>query len=68
MTFGEKLKLLRLEKKLTTRQLGELVNSTSSMISKWEQNLCEPKIATLRKIAAVFNISIEELTNNEIDI
>ncbi|MCL2061082.1 MAG: helix-turn-helix domain-containing protein [Firmicutes bacterium] len=68
MTLGEKLKILRCEKQLNTRQLSKIVSVSSSMISKWERDINPPKLSHIKKFADYFNISLEELLNDKIDI
>lgn len=36
MNCGQKIKQLRLEKKLSQKQLGEILNVSDKTISKWE--------------------------------
>ena len=66
--MGEKIKALRHEKRLNTKQLGEFLNVTDSQISKWERDICEPKISNIKKLCEFFNITMEELWNDNIDI
>ncbi len=65
MTLGEKLIQLRKEHNMTQADLGEKLNMTAQAISKWERNQAEPDILTLKRIATIFNISIDELLNEE---
>lgn len=59
---GNFLKKLRKSKKLTQAQLGELINYTDKNISKWENGISFPTDPeTLTKLAAIFNVSFEEL-------
>lgn len=59
---GNFLKNLRKSKKLTQAQLGELINYTDKNISKWENGISFPTDPeTLTKLAAIFNVSFEEL-------
>ncbi|MCL2061281.1 MAG: helix-turn-helix domain-containing protein [Firmicutes bacterium] len=68
MTLGEKIQVLRKEKQLSTRRLGEVAGVSCSMISKWERNVCEPKVYSIQKLADYFNITLEELLNSKVEI
>lgn len=65
-TFGDRLKLLRIENGLTMDELAELVNDrypdislTKSMISKYENNIHNPKQFTIvEALADFFGVSI----------
>ena len=63
--FGEKLKRLRLEKHLTQEELAEKVWVTRTAISKWETNRGYPSIDSLKQLANLFDISIDELIGDE---
>ncbi len=65
MTFGEKLKKLRLSKEMTQKDLADKLNVTFQTISKWENNTNEPDFTTLKEIAKIFSVSIEYLFNDE---
>lgn len=66
MTFGKKLKELRLENNLTQTQLGQLLNVSKANISKYENNQLEPNLDTLNKISEEFNVSIDYLIGTDI--
>ncbi len=61
MSFGEVLKRLRQEAELTQQQLAEKINLSKANVSKYEANLVEPNLDTLRLIAEVFNVSSDYL-------
>ena len=63
MTLGEKLSTLRKNYGLTQTQLGEKLNLSAQAVSKWENNLAEPDITTLKKLALIYGVSIEEIVN-----
>lgn len=65
MSLGEKLSTLRKNQGLTQAQLGEKLNLSAQAVSKWENNLAEPDIATLRKLAFIYGVSIEDIVNND---
>lgn len=65
MTFGEKLKKLRLSKGMTQKDLADKLNVTFQTISKWENNTNEPDFTTLKEISKLFSVSIEYLFSDE---
>lgn len=60
-TFGERLKILRLENKFTQNELSELLFLNKSSISRYESNKQIPESETLQKIASSFNVSMDYL-------
>ena len=66
-SFGEFLKAKRIEKKLTQKELANLVFVTESAVSKWERNEAKPDIDKLIIISKFFNVSIDYLLSHEID-
>lgn len=65
MTYGEKITQLRKNFNMTQADLGEKLNVSPQAISKWERNQAEPDINTLKKMSILFNVSIDELLNEE---
>lgn len=57
--LGEKIKQLR--NKLTQEELAAILKVERSTLASWEVNRREPDIATLRRIAAHFEVSIDWL-------
>ena len=64
-SIGKKITSLRIEKGYTQKELAQLCNVSSAAISKWENELSYPDIATLPILARIFHISIDELLNFE---
>jgi transcriptional regulator with XRE-family HTH domain len=66
-SFGQKLKELRISKKLTQEDLAKALNLkygtnfNKGMISKWENDKEEPRISSVRYLAHFFNVSLDEL-------
>lgn len=58
--YGKVISELRKQKGLTQEQLGKKLNVTYQAVSKWENNLSEPDLGTLEKLAEVFEISISD--------
>ena len=65
MTIGQKLAGYRKLSGMTQQQLGEYLNISAQAISKWEKDLSEPALATLRVLADLYKVSIDELLNLE---
>lgn len=61
MTLGERLKELRLAKKLKQTELAELLGVTSLTIIRWEAGTTEPRYSDLMKLTEVLNVSVDEL-------
>lgn len=59
--IGKQLKALRLEKGYTQSDLAKRLHLTPKAISFYENNQREPDIATLNKIADIFDVTIDYL-------
>lgn len=64
MTIGEKIKLLRTEKGITQEALAENLNVSRSAIAKWETNSGVPEVSNLIVISKLFDISVDELIDD----
>ena len=65
MTFGERLKKMRTEQGFTQDELAEKLYVTRTAISKQETDRGFPNIDSLKQIAALFNVSVDELLEEE---
>ena len=68
MNFGEKIIKLRKQKNLSQEELAEKLNVTRQTISKWELEQSKPDMQKLIEIASLFDVSVEVLTNESMDI
>lgn len=59
--FGKKLKELRVEKGLSQQRLGEALGFCNQTVSFWESGSREPDLDTLLCIARYFDVTLEEL-------
>lgn len=59
MTFGEKLKKLRIGNKLTQDELADKIFVTRTAISKWETDRGFPNMESLKMLCKVFNVSMD---------
>lgn len=66
VNFGNRLKTLRIKKKLTQQQLADLLGLTKSVISAYENGLHYPAYDVLIKIARIFKVSTDFLLGVEI--
>ena len=66
MNFGNRLKTLRIKKKLTQQQLADLLGLIKSVISAYENGLRYPAYDVLIKIARIFKVSTDFLLGVEI--
>ena len=66
-TLGDRLKNLRKEKKYTLEQVAKKLNTTKISISRYENNLREPKGETISQFAKLFNVSTDYLLGHTDD-
>ena len=64
-SFGERLKDLRKEKNIGQIALAKELCVGKSIISLWENNLCEPTLSKLIAMAEFFGVSIDYLAGLE---
>ncbi len=67
MNLGDKIVNLRKKNNLTQEDLAEKVGVTRQTISKWELEETAPDINQAKKLSKIFNISLDELTNNDLN-
>jgi transcriptional regulator with XRE-family HTH domain len=61
MSFGESVKLLRIQRGMTAKELAEKVGVSPSMISKIEHGVVNPSHDTFRNIALELHVSMQDL-------
>ncbi len=61
LEIGRVIKEERKKNQVTQSELADFCHVTKASVSKWEQGLTYPDISLLPKIAAYFNISIDNL-------
>ena len=59
--FKDRLKELRIEKKISQADLGKLVNMSKMAVSHWESGHSEPSISQLIVLAQYFEVSVDYL-------
>lgn len=61
MNMGEKLKSLRIEKKLTQKQIADRIGLAISAVSSYESGSRYPSYDVLVKLARIFHVSTDYL-------
>ena len=64
MEFNEKLQELRKQKGLTQEELAEKLYVSRTAISKWESGRGYPNIESLKAIAKLFSVTVDELLSS----
>lgn len=59
--FGDNLSLLRKEKNMEQMLLAKVLGVSQQTISRWENNVVEPDIKSLIKIADYFDVTTDYL-------
>ncbi len=65
VVLGEKIKTLRVSRKMTQSELAEKLNVTKSTISSYENDSRQPSYEVLIKISSLFNVTIDSLLMGE---
>ena len=68
MDFGNKLRKIRQEKKMSQEELAKLLNTSKQVISRYENNQRSPKITKVAEIADKLNIPFEVLVDKKTEI
>ena len=63
--LGNKIKSYRENKKMTQNEVASILNVSPATMSKYESNALEPSIESLKKLAEIFEISVDELIKTE---
>ena len=68
MKFCDKLQKIRKENNVTQEQLADKLNVSRQAVSKWESGTAYPDTEKLIQISKIFNTSLDELINDNVDI
>ncbi len=60
-----RLKLVLVEQKKTSKWLSEELGVNPSTVSKWCTNSSQPDIETLARISKLLNVNVDELFNKK---
>ena len=63
--LGDKIKLYRENKKMTQNEIANILDVSPATVSKYESGALEPNIESLKRLSELFEVSIDELLNDE---
>ncbi len=63
--FGERLRELRKDNKLSAKQLATIIKVSDATIIRWENDVMNPTIDDLKNIAVYFKVSSDYLIGIE---
>lgn len=65
MSIGEKIKIARINLKLSQEEVSEKLNITRQTLSNWENDRFLPDILNVIKMSKLYDISLDELLKDE---
>ena len=68
MKLSDKIMYLRDKYNVSQKTLAKELEVSRQSVYKWEADLSIPELEKIKKIAQIFNVSFEDLLNDEIDI
>ena len=67
-TFSQKLRLLRKQHGMTQRELAEHLSTSSGYIADLEGGRRKPSLELARKMADIFEVSVDLLAKDELEL
>lgn len=64
MDFGDRITLVRKQKKLSQSELGKLASVSGDIVGKYERNEMKPSIETARRLANALNVTLDYLVGD----
>lgn len=65
MKFGDNLKIIRKNKKMSQEELAEKVNVSRQSVSKWETGEAYPEMNNILELCKIFNCKINDLVHED---
>ncbi len=59
-----KIKALRKERKLSQKELADILGVNQTAVSQWEREVTTPNPSTLKKLSELFNVSLDYILGN----
>ena len=63
--FGENLRRIRTERKMTQDEFANLLNTSKQVISRYETGQRSPKVSVVSEYAEILGVSISDLTRSD---
>ncbi len=64
--LSQNIKKLRSEKQMTQKDLAEILHVTPQAVSRWENDEVEPSISSIKEMAEIFNVSVDEILDTPV--
>ncbi len=64
--FGKKVRLLRLNKKISQKEMAFKIGVSEQAVSKWENGECLPDVYNLKLLAQILHVSVDELLDIDV--
>lgn len=64
MNFGQKISLVRKQKKMSQAELGKISGINGDIVGKYERDEMKPSIETAKKLADALEISLDYLVGD----
>lgn len=64
MTTGQLIKAARRKAGMTQEELGKKIGVSGSSMAQWENDLRNPKLDTLQRIASALGVPVQELISD----
>ena len=64
--LGDKIKLYRENKKMTQNEIANILDVSPATVSKYESGALEPNIESLKRLAELFEVSVDELIKENV--
>src|SRR5690606_1787958 len=68
MFLGKNLRYLRKQQGLTQKDIADKLDIKRTMLSAYEEGRSEPKLSSLNILAAIFQVSVDNLLNRDIEV
>lgn len=63
--YSEKIAACRTGSGLSQRALGEMLGVSAAAVYKWEHGQSQPDITSLKKMATIFGVTVDELVGQD---
>lgn len=68
MEIGRQIRMYRQRDQLSQEELAGKIYVSRQTISNWENNRSYPDIQNLMLLSVLFNVSLDELVNEDVDV